>query len=442
METRANYVLVGAFTLAVVAAAFLFVFWFSGGDKSQRRSPVRIVFSGSVSGLSKGSVVTFNGLRIGEVKELSLLPEDPRRVLAIVEVDRTTPVRTDTRARLESQGLTGVQNIALIGGEPSAQPLLPGPGQPLPTIFADRSDFQDLLESARSLARRADEVLERVNKVVADNEGSIGRTITNVERFSQALSDNAPGIDRFLASVGGAAEKIGPLATKLETLATNVDELVRSVDRQRVAKIVENVDNFAQALGDNKQAINDTLKDVASLAKSLNATAPKLDTALTDFSRVAGAIDPAKVGRVVDNADKFATSLGNSSKDVEVAIKEARSITEKLNKSADRVDGVLKAAENFLGSAAGKEGQSTFGEIREAARSIRVLADNLDKRTAEITQGVTRFTGSGLREVEAFASDGRRTLNEINRTVRGIERNPQQFLFGGKPNIPEYNGRR
>ena len=77
METRANYALIGLFTLAVIAAAFGFVYWFSGGDRGQARQSVRIVFSGSVSGLSKGSVVLFNGIRVGEVTDISLLPEDP-----------------------------------------------------------------------------------------------------------------------------------------------------------------------------------------------------------------------------------------------------------------------------------------------------------------------------------------------------------------------------
>ena len=124
-----------------------------------------------MSGLSKGSIVSFNGLRVGEVTELGLC----RRIRAgsspTIEVDRTTPIRTDTRARLEFQGLTGVAPIALIGGEPGAPPLAPAPGQPLPTIFADRSDFQDLMEAARTIARRADDVLERIGKVVTDNEG-------------------------------------------------------------------------------------------------------------------------------------------------------------------------------------------------------------------------------------------------------------------------------
>jgi phospholipid/cholesterol/gamma-HCH transport system substrate-binding protein len=83
-----------------------------------------------------------------------------------------------------------------------------------------------------------------------------------------------------------------------------------------------------------------------------------------------------------------------------------------------------------------------FGEVREAARSIRVLADNLDKRTADITSGINRFTGSGLREVESLTTEGRRTLTDIGRAVRSLEKNPQQLIFGGgKGNIPEYRGR-
>jgi phospholipid/cholesterol/gamma-HCH transport system substrate-binding protein len=525
METRANYALIGLFTLAVIAAAFGFVYWFSGSDSGQRRQPVRIVFSGSVSGLSKGSIVSFNGIRVGEVTDIQLLPEDPRRVVAITEVDRATPLRTDTRARLEINMLSGVAQIALVGGEPGTPTLTPGPGQPLATIFADRSDFQDIMEMARSLARRADEVLEGVGRIVKDNEGSIGRTIQNVEGFSRALGENAPGINKFLAQMGQAAERIGPLAEKLETLTTDATQLLRSVDGQRVARIVENVEGFTQGLSENRQTVTNTLTDLASLAKRLNESAPKLDTALadlgnvvkavdpakvsrtidnverfstaldavdgkrmarvvenvdaftqalgdnkqnvsnilldtatltrrlndtapkldmalTDVGNVARAIDPVKLNRTIDNADRFASALGSSSADVQKAIAEAASITEKLNRSADRIDGVLKAAEGFLGSASGEAGKGTFDAVREAADAIRELATNLDKRTADITAGLNRFTGTGARELEAAAAEARRTLGDVGRTVRSLEKNPSQVIFGGKPSLPEYSGRR
>ncbi|HEX8164321.1 MAG TPA: MlaD family protein [Beijerinckiaceae bacterium] len=540
METRANYALIGIFTLAVIATGFLFVYWFSGGDSGAKRQAVRVVFSGSVSGLSKGSVVTFNGIRKGEVTKLDL--EETSRVVAEIEIDKATPIRTDTRARLELQGLTGVATIALAGGDTSAPPLQRGPGQPLPTIFADRSDFQDLMEAARTIARRADDVLERVGRLIADNEGPINRTITNVERFSLALSNNAPRVDRFLEQVGEAAEHIGPLAAKLEALTDDVQKVVRAIEPQRVARTVENIEGFTDTLAQNRENVSNTLRDVARLAGRLNESADKLDQTLTDigtlvravdagkinrsFDNIEGftatlkdnrqnvdqilkdaatltaglngtrakadtalddasklfrsvdtgmvnrtlanlegfsltlaenrqnidailrdaagivrALDVAKINRTIDGAERFATTLGNSSPDVEKAISEARQLAEKLNKSADRIDGVLKAAEDFLGSAAGQEGKSMFHEVREAARSIRVLADNLDKRTADITAGINRFTGSGLREVETLTAEGRRTLNDVGRAVRSLERNPQQLIFGGKPNLPEYRGR-
>ena len=442
METRANYALMGLFTLAVIAAALGFVYWFSGGDRGQSRQSVRIVFSGSVSGLSNGSVVLFNGIRVGEVTDISLLPEDPRRVLSVVQVDARTPVRTDTRARLEYQGLTGVAQIALVGGESDAPPLTAGPGQPLPTIFADRSDFQDLIETARTIARRTDDVLERVDRVISNNEESINGTIRNVELFSRALGENAPDVDQFLEQVGQAAQRIGPLAEKLETLATDVDEVVRSVDRQRVARIVENVDSFTATLSDNRQALGEALRDAASLVSRLNETAPKFDAAIADVGNLAKSIDAAKVGRTVDNVDKFTQSLSARSEDVDKTIQEARSIAEKLNKSADRVDNVLKAAESFLGSAAGVEGRSTFEEIQNAARAVRELAANLDQRSTGVLAGLGRFTNSGLREYQALAVDGRKALNDVSRAFRSLERNPQQFIFGGRPSIPEYSGRR
>lgn len=440
METRANYALIGVFTLAVIAAAFGFVYWFSGGESGQRRQPVRVVFSGSVSGLSKGSVVLFNGLRVGEVSEVSLVADDPRRVISRIEVDRTTPIRTDTRARLEIALLSGVSQIALIGGEPDAPVLVPGPGQPLPTIFADRSDFQDLMEMGRNIARRADDVLERVQRLVADNEPSVARTLQNVETFSQALASNAPGLDKFLAQVGQAAERLGPLAAKLEVLAAHTDELIVAIDKTRVANVVANTEAITKMLADNRQNFNNMAQDLSTLARRLADAAPKLDQALTNINAVVGAVDPGKVNRAIDNTERFAASLGNSGKDVERAVHEAANITGKLNKSADRIDGVLAALENFLGSASGEEGKSTFASIRQAADSIRTLALNLDKRTAEITSGLNRFTGPGLREVEATVSDTRRTVNEVGRATRSLERNPQQLLFGGRSPIPAYSG--
>jgi phospholipid/cholesterol/gamma-HCH transport system substrate-binding protein len=151
------------------------------------------------------------------------------------------------------------------------------------------------------------------------------------------------------------------------------------------------------------------------------------------------AIDQKKIAGIVDNIDKFTAALGGSSADVSKTVREVASITEKLNRAADQVEGVLKAAQSFLNA---EDGQGALAEVGNAAKSIRVLADNLDKRTAEITTGINRFTGPGLRDFESLAADGRRTLSDLDRTLRNLQRNPQQFIFGGRPPLPQYGGSR
>ena len=119
METRANYVLIGAFTLAVIAAAFGFVLWFQALHTTKLRSPLRVVFEGPASGLRNGGSVNFNGIRIGEVISVKL--DNPRRVVALAMVENKAPIRKDTLVGLEFQGLTGVAAISLKGGEESAR---------------------------------------------------------------------------------------------------------------------------------------------------------------------------------------------------------------------------------------------------------------------------------------------------------------------------------
>ncbi|KNY19850.1 MlaD family protein [Methylobacterium sp. ARG-1] len=360
METRANYALIGAFTLAVILAGFGTVLWLSGGSSRQVSQTVRIVFSGSVGGLSRGSSVNFNGIKVGEVTDIRLAPQDPRRVLAQIKVDPSTPLRADTRARLDSAMLTGVSVISLSGGNADAPVLTPMANGEPPTIFADSSDMQDMMALARQVAQRADDMLARLDRIVAGNEGAINRALTNVEAFSKTLADAGPNI--------------------------------------------------------------------ATLVK---------------------AVDGVKLGHVIDNADRFSAALSKSSPDIEGAVHDARSLAAKLNASADKIDGVLNGAQSFLGSAAGQEGSSTFAEIRAAAVSVRdagkafrTMSENLDKRTASMSTNFGRLSGTGRREVEALSGDGQRTLNTLNRTVRSLERDPSQVIFGGKPSLPEYNGGR
>lgn len=531
METRANYAIVGLFSIIVLAAAFGFVWWFSGLGGTSDRAQVRVTFTGSVTGLGRGSSVLFNGLRVGEVRDIGLDPRDPRAIVAVIDVAASTPLRSDTRARIEAQGLAGVVALQLIGGQPDAPALAPRPGDRMPTIAAERSEVQDLIETVRNVARRTEDLFDRLGRLVEQNDQAIANTVRNVERFSNALGDNADGVRNMLASIAQAAERIGPLATQLEAFSRDIASMARQVDMARVNRSLDNFERFTGALADGSDNVRRTLDQVASLTDRLNRAADGLAPAMErvgpalqrveELGRDAGAfvrqldvarfnrsldsidrftaalaantgdvtrtlqsvaslsdklnrsadglapalerlgptlqqvealardagglvrsVDAARVNRSLENIDRFAAALGAGTADVTRTLQQAASMTEKLNKAADQVDAVLKAAQSFLGTGGGAEGQGAFSEVASAARSIRALADNLDRRTAEITAGINRFTGPGLRDIEALANDGRRTLNDLNRTLRSFERNPQQLLFGSRPAIPDYQGRR
>lgn len=438
METKANYALIGAFTLAVISAAFLFVFWFSGSAARTERKTYEIIFSGSVSGLSRGGSVTFNGLRVGEVTAIDLMQQDPSRVAAFIEISQRTPVKDDTRARLEFQGLTGVASIALTGGSATAPELPPRTSKGGGVIFADRSDFQNLLESVQRLSAKADSVLDRADKLIGDNAGPITATLKNVETFSKSLADNSDGIGAFMTGMAELGQTIKPLAGKLETLTENVTKLVASVDPAQVKAIVGNAQKFSQSLAESEKDLTTILAEGATLAKKLNETAAKADEVLSLAGGALTSFDPKKVASIVDNADAFMKTLDKNRANVDGVMADARSLTAKLNTAADQIDGVLKSVQGFLGNG---DSKGMFQEVGEAAKAIRKLAENLDTRTREMMVGINRFTGPVAREYEALAADGRRTIGEINRAVKSIERNPQQFIFGGKPSIPEYSPR-
>jgi phospholipid/cholesterol/gamma-HCH transport system substrate-binding protein len=145
--------------------------------------------------------------------------------------------------------------------------------------------------------------------------------------------------------------------------------------------------------------------------------------------RVLGSADPQRVGHAIESLDRFLTTLDDNRDNVAATLKNAAELTAKLNSTAERL-------EAFLGGKKGEAG--VFDDLAEAAHSIRKLAENLDQRTKEISAGVKNFTGPGLKQYEALAVDARKTLDEINRTVRSIGKNPEQVIFGSKPSVPEY----
>jgi phospholipid/cholesterol/gamma-HCH transport system substrate-binding protein len=254
METRANYVLIGLFTLAVIAAAFGFVLWFQSLHTAKARSPLRIVFEGPAAGLRNGGNVNFNGIRVGEVVSVKL--DNPRRVVALAMVENNAPLRKDTLVGLEFQGLTGVAAISLKGGEEAAPPV-PLDEDGIPVLTADPNRLQDVTEAIRG-------TLQNINKVVADNQEAVRNSLKNLEVFTSSLSRNSERIDGIMSRVDGVMGKADNLMLGLNTLAGGKEggELFQAV--KSIRELAEDFDKRSGALmtdgrrtlGDISRAVN------------------------------------------------------------------------------------------------------------------------------------------------------------------------------------------
>lgn len=376
MESRAGHALIGLFTLAITAALFGFVLWFSSGG-SERKIEVQIVFRDKVSGLGRGSSVLFNGLNVGEVTGIEIRPDDPRQIYAVVRVDQATPLRADTRARIEAQGFAGVVAVQLLGGDARSPVLTAQPGQALPTISAEPSE--SILETVRTVAKRADEAMDGLETLIKQNAGTISATIKSAEDFSDGLGASSDKVDQLMRGVGSVADVIAPLTGRISAFTEQLTETARLVDREKIIAIIDQADGISGALGSS--AFGDAVKNVTSTA-------------------------------------------------------------DKLNRAADMAEGVLIGAQAFLNKAAGQDGRSAFDDVGDAARSLRALAENLDKQTAAFAAEIERLTSDGLPGIATLTTNGRRILTDISRALRDVERNPQSLIFGSKKTVPQYNGSR
>ena len=203
METRAPYALAGLFALTVIAAVFGFIYWLHNTGGLSERTVYRIRFENSVAGLLVGAAVLFNGIRVGEVTELRLDPDDPSKVTATIAVAAATPIRADTQTGLEFQGLTGVPVVSLQGGT-----------TPFPSTAAEPKVLMADPKAGQSMTQVARQALLRLDGILADNAAPLHDTIANLQTFAAALARNSDKLDTI---VGGLEKMFSAGAQEAKT---------------------------------------------------------------------------------------------------------------------------------------------------------------------------------------------------------------------------------
>ena len=454
METRANYVIVGIFTLAAILAAFAFVYWTAAiGDRGETVM-LRVRIPGSASGLGRGSFVLFNGVKVGDVRRVYIDVSNPTAAIADAEVDRTTPITKSTKADIGLAGLTGQANIELKGGNPAEVNLLDeaeAEGK-VAEIVANPSAVTNLLQTAQDIFGRADKVLSELEGFTHDVRGPLTETVQNVQTFSDALARNSGGIDKFLESVGALSTELQGVSGKLDSTLKAAEGLLNAVDKDQVKEIVANVNTVTGNLKETSGQFDKVVRNADTAIASINAFAQSTQGTLAKVDGILDGVDPkdvrealANIQKASENANKAAADIArvtdkfaDRSDDIDQTIHDARQLASRLNDASVRVDGILEKVDKLLGSG---EADGVVADARATLKSFKQVADTLNARLGTITDNLARFSGQWLQNVEALVQDSRRSINRIESAVTDLSRNPQRILQGGQGEVRQYDGR-
>ena len=276
METRAHHVVIGLFTVIVVAAALLFALWLAKSSSDRQFAEYQVVFNEAVVGLSQGSAVQYNGIKVGDVTQLKLDPQDPRKVLARIRVGGDTPVKQDTHAKLTMTGVTGLSIIQLSGGAPTSPPLESRDGHP-PVIVADPSPLSRILANGEDLVTNINEVVARANMLLSpENTERITRTLDHLDKATGAVADQRDDIKQLLQQLAQASKQANDTLAQTNQLIHNANGLVdnqarATLDsaRNAMASLEHSTADINRLLSDNRAAINGGLQGFSELGPAV-----------------------------------------------------------------------------------------------------------------------------------------------------------------------------
>jgi phospholipid/cholesterol/gamma-HCH transport system substrate-binding protein len=274
METRAHHVLIGLFTVIVVAAALLFGLWLAKSSVDTAFKDYEVVFNEAVTGLSRGSAVQYSGIKIGDVMQLRLDPNDPRRVLAQIRVTGETPIKRDTQAKLALTGITGTSIIQLSGGTPQSPPLVGEDGK-LPIIIASPSPIARLLNDSNDLMSSINQLLHNANTMFsAENVRNISRTLDHLEQTTGAIADQRDDIRQTLKQLGQVGKQASATLEQTAALMRNANSLLNSDGKQMFSSAEQAMKSLQQSSATINSLLNDNNRSLDSGMQGLGELGP------------------------------------------------------------------------------------------------------------------------------------------------------------------------
>lgn len=286
METRAHYVAVGAFVLAIIVLAFVAVLWLGRFEVSRVEKNYYIFFKGSVAGLNKGSAVQYNGIPVGRVIDVRVDRDNISQIQVTVEIDSSlVAIKSDARAFLDTNLLSGVSTIQIRGGTQQARDLQPKPGHKYPIIQPGRSELEEVKASLPELTAELKTAAGNLNSLLdAKNRQAVADSLQNIRTVTAAFADHTQEIGVILDNTNTAVLAAG-------TLLQHVDQsyTARGGLKDQVSQTLRDYDRVAANLTDTAHQLQATIGDLRpGIRNFVQTTLPGVDDFVNDGQLLAG----------------------------------------------------------------------------------------------------------------------------------------------------------
>jgi phospholipid/cholesterol/gamma-HCH transport system substrate-binding protein len=289
METRAHYVAVGAFVLVAISAAFIAVIWLGRLEFRERLKPYYIFFRGSVAGLSRGSQVQYNGIPVGRVIDIRVDADNVAQIQVTVQIDSSlVEIKTDARAYLETNILSGVSTVQIRGGTQEARTLEAEPGHRYPVIKAGRSELEQVKSSLPELVADLKQASHNLNLLLND-------------RNRQAVADSLQDLRTLTAAFATHSGDVGVILDNTNASVLQLKALIEHIDhsytaggglKDQVSQTLKDYDKVATNLVDSSRQLQLLLSENRpGLRNFVQTTLPGIDDLVSDAQRLAGNVN-------------------------------------------------------------------------------------------------------------------------------------------------------
>ena len=277
METKANYVAVGAFVLACVIGLVVTIMWLAGVQYAQEYSYYEANFKGPVTGLGKGTVTRYNGIDVGRIADLHFDPNDPQSVIVLLQVQPGLNIREDSIASIDSQGLTGGAYVEISGGTAKSHLLTAKPGQKYPIIRTKQSGLLQLEQSAPEVVAKLNVAATRINDLLNDNNRrAIAHVLANLDETTEIIARHSADIDGILKNTNEATANLNKASANLQPTLDHVDLTVT-----KFGKVATDADAFIN--GDGLAQLSSLIGDLRRLVTNLNKFSDQLNRSPTSL---------------------------------------------------------------------------------------------------------------------------------------------------------------